>query len=198
MVPALHAAYYNNALSITLRPTPLNCTMPAALPDVANCPSAQFIVSPDWLHLACVDTAPPRNDTVAANSITGREDLFHDPAFHRFQPRLLSGFQRSAASTALVSHVGHAAPGGRVVDFLGVVYPWSLYCNKAYLSQCVAHAIRCRTCNMTSALSHAAMRCPSKKTQRSRLGVRHCRLHGRSSPRSTQSMLMSLTRSEEL
>mmetsp|Transcript_82713 Transcript_82713/g.267826 ORF Transcript_82713/g.267826 Transcript_82713/m.267826 type:complete len:801 (-) Transcript_82713:377-2779(-) len=103
-------------------------------------------VSSDWNTLACQDPQlAPEAEDKARNALDNR-DHKHLSSFLRYKPY---------SGTPMVTD-------GLMVDFMGLVIPKRLFCNKAYMGQPRAHALRVRQCNIYDKV--AAMQ-PTPKIQ---------------------------------
>lgn len=114
----------------------------ATADELLHCaPPALLVVNAAWSAVECRGSTryelwlrPPIN---AINGAVAHASRRHHAAFYRgFMPW---------RGLALVS-------SGVLVDFLGMAVPFELYCNRAYLWQVEAHALRVRQCNVYMAL----------------------------------------------
>ena len=98
---------------------------------LAPCSPPRFLtVQPDWNGAACQTTQASHASRLPATNALEAHSFTHHPIFSKYRP--WRGKVRDAY----------------LVDFLGVSMPHRLYCNRAYLTQPVAHAIRAMQCKL--------------------------------------------------
>ena len=111
--------------------------LPVQLPASSHAQCSPMVVAQDWRSVKCdpggVVTPEEMSRLKTTNAINPSITKEHHPIFSQFLPW---------------DGTLHPGDAHLLVDFLGFTIPRALYCNPAYISQPLAHALRVLQCSI--------------------------------------------------
>ena len=111
-----------------------------------DCADGQtLLVDTSWTSVTCSS-----EDAQAISQMAG-----HRFAVNGIEPHALKNVTHLPIYNAYSPYLNHGWKSNILTDFMGVKWPTDMYCNKAYLTQPRAHALRYSQCEIQWALQHS-------------------------------------------